>query len=962
MPDGERGDRTVWVRLRYDAAPYGLVVSYADSLGHVHRAASANAPPRGWIWQPLPEHQDAVYWPSAATADLMQAIAEAPTWRSGPFGSGPVPVAVVITPPPGTTERPSRWEAATESLLQTLGVARSKFSMAVDAGWTAHGRRLTLPLRILVAGPRPRRLVDYVRGIPGGLKLDRIEASALDAIPDDTDILLTSAAAVRRLLADPSWRAPPLIVIDGYQGDFLPAEPVPPGTSVVGLPFGRTDRGGSMVTELVAGLVHNLPLHEAIVAAGRISGIDPRVRLRIRVVTTPRGLDVLRLDPVLDRTRTNMRSIARLRGMEDMPSAVARHDVSLPAPHPDLSTVTNAVQRGSRLERDFTGEGRGLVPVLEADEARAAAQPALDYVAAVGRHISRDRRVLARLESEQERRATIWVSEDDGAFAGVEPDEVLARDTGHELNVGVGIRWDHDLVPVTAPGLDPLLPPTDEATYPVTISVFSDAAVFDGPTSQRLDLTRVGPSGPLSFHFRTPPRGSRLRIRVMLYFRRHLLQAFELNAQLGARRKPARRGRGLQVSLLFSRTERLSDIENHFPERALSVATNDNGHGRHRLMFDTGDGVPFDEVTLAQLQTSYRKQLNDVYGRQASSRLTEKLLRQFVTDMARRGRDIWDELYSAASDELQTVLRSIASSDEPVTIQHLRLKPTYAFPWPMVYDWEIADSAEVRARTPICLGGTGDESCRCRSGSTDTICVRGFWGIRHVIEEFVRSEDIDAPTDTVTHPDGAAPVACTLGVADNWSTALISRLEQRFGPNTVLRLQAGDSLFERLRDEAQRPAVLVLIGHLSNQPVINVANAPDPPHISVETVERFLSPRALVREAAKGRWVDPRRSVVLLLACGSAADDLGKFSHGFVLRLSSMGAAAVVACEEKIDTGLAADFAEWTISQLQTVGPGESLRRWRARLLAQANPCGFLFACFGNAHVKDPAFPPAVTP
>lgn len=944
----------IWVHVEYRSEPYDTVVSYADSLGNVHQAPPGGPPLRGWDYQPLVGGLTPVLWPQPATAHLLNAVAAAPSWRVGYYSTGPVPVAVIIRPPDGAEDL-GPWEARTEALLETLGVARLKYSLAIDARWTAEPRSLELPLKILVSGPPLPELHAYAAGITAGIEVAPADGLPLAELPSDVDVVVVPVEAARSLLAlGPAWSPPPIVLIDGpeHMPELRP-DAVPAGTSIIRLPFIRSDGGDRMVKEIVAGLVHDLPLHEAVASAGRSLGLDRETRRQVRVFTTAAGLEQLRLDPLLDRIRSHVRDLAKLRSLEGMPAALGQRGVVPPLTAPDMGLLTRAIEGGSALVRDFTRESLGLGPVAESSGAIDAADAALRYVESAAAEISRDPGLLEQLESEQGRRVAIWVSETDGALAGLWDGAGLAYETAYDLNVGVGIRWDNDLVPADAPALDPILPPTEEKTYPITVSVFSDSADFAGPASQRLDVARIGPSGPVSFTFRTPGTGARTRIRVILYYRRHLLQVFGLEAHLAEYPQTPEAGKGLVVTPLFSRTAQLSHVDSDFTARALTMATNADGDGRHRLMFDTGDGVPFDEAALLALQTGYRARLAEAFGLQRERKLDEKSLREFVTEMALRGREIWDQLYSVGSDALQGSLRTIAASNEPLTIQHLRLQPTFSFPWLMVYDWEVPDNPVARERARICLGG----GCDCTSDRTDVICVRGFWGIRHVIEEFVRSDDINAPTDTVAHAAGTRPVACTLGVADDWSVKLVSRLESRFGPIVCARLAAEESLFQRLRDDAQRPAVLVVIGHLTHKAIAGVPDAPDPPRISIEAVERFLHPKALVKEAMKNKWIDPHRPVVLLLACGSSANVLGEFTHDFVVRLSNLGAAAVVACEEKIDTSLAADVADWIIGRIRTTGPGEALRSWRAQLIAGGNPCGFMFGCFGNAHVTDPAFP-----
>ena len=72
-------------------------------------------------------------------------------------------------------------------------------------------------------------------------------------------------------------------------------------------------------------------------------------------------------------------------------------------------------------------------------------------------------------------------------------------------------------------------------------------------------------------------------------------------------------------------------------------------------------------------------------------------------------------------------------------------------------------------------------------------------------------------------------------------------------------------------DRDLRPAVLVVLGHLSAD---RVADEPDLPRISIRAAERFLDTDLLRRAGPsagrRGRdrtWLPPTRSIVLLLGC-----------------------------------------------------------------------------------------------
>jgi hypothetical protein len=283
-------------------------------------------------------------------------------------------------------------------------------------------------------------------------------------------------------------------------------------------------------------------------------------------------------------------------------------------------------------------------------------------------------------------------------------------------------------------------------------------------------------------------------------------------------------------------------------------------------------------------------------------------------------------------------------------VQVVRLAPEFAFPWTMLYDWDLPDTAGVLASTPVCRG----DSCRC-GPRTRRLCVRGFWGVRLVIEELVRQDTVDPVASTVTAAPGAPPVVCTLGVPeDPWGLDMVKGLTRDLGEQRFENFSADESLLTRLWNIGKRPAVLVAVGHLTKT---RVDTEPDLPRIYLRCAERYLDTDALRRaKRDAGRfesWREPQRPIVLLLGCDTGRSGLGEVLS-FLTSLASAGAAVVISTEEKIDTRLAAGIARVLVPHLGTTGAGESLRGWRAGLMAKGNPLGLVFTCFGSSGAIAP--------
>jgi multiple sugar transport system ATP-binding protein len=566
--------------------------------------------------------------------------------------------------------------------------------------------------------------------------------------------------------------------------------------------------------------------------------------------------------------------------------------------------------------------------------------------------------LAASVAATQNRRAAMWLTHDLTAPAAdplweLDRHVVLARGRGYVLNVAVGINWPTNLVDPDTPSIDPILPPTTDTEYRLDVAVYSDSASAMDASVKELRLPRIGPSETVTFRLRMPTRGDSSRMRVLIYHREHVVQAFALHLTLGAveeyRGEPV-----MRTELLYSRRQQLRGLD-MLPPRLLSIATNqDSGGGTHRLMFgSTGGEISLSERTVDTARRFLRDRMADAFkmlepgGRLAASNFDAQ-----VKVLAERGYALWGKLYDDQCDRLQWKLNEVTAATTG-TVQVLRLEPDFAFPWSMLYDWKLPTTvAEVNAAA-VCRGGSAERACSCNP-DTPGVCIRGFWGVRLVVEELVRQEGTDDYVDAVAGAAGSPAVVCTVGVIeDSWAQGMVDTLTKKLGSTRFEDLLAENSLLTRMWDPQSRPAVLLVVGHLTNTPV---ADEPDRPRIYVRCTERFLDTDALRRaKQAHGtrRWDPPHRPIVLLLGCDTGRSGLGEV-HSFVSGLSSAGASAIVATEEKIDTRLAGDLAGFLVPALGRCGVGEALRAWRAGLMADGNPLGLVFTCFGSAGAAVP--------
>jgi hypothetical protein len=959
---------TPWIRLEFVVDDDVLRVGYSDSRGSVVRPSSSSRYQLELPWYVLRQsgaeaaltdtRTVSVSWPTRASTLVFRLVQHMPAFREGPHGGGSVPLAVLVAPPPGS-QGGAEFDVLTSAILQIIGFSSQKYVVGVEVPGPAPPP-FDLPFDIADTTSTARKLRRFVGRLLGDLSEEQLRHAMLvhpisepelrRAAPKH-DIVVASMDAVAQSVLR-RRKGPRLIIAGDPKGmaATLSANMLPKGTSLITLPFSTADRRLAMTKAVLRELVHDLPLHEVVLNAGRELDLDDSERALVHLWTSPGGLDSLRLQAAYERFVDRSAGLVRYSGVG--------RNLALPTNlqqlKPESARIEAALDAVRRASNDFGRESAGLTEMAQAEEARHQAQGEIDDSRVRVREIASAPDLAAELEDRQDRRVAIWLAHDPASLPVNRAPEInartiLARGQRYVVNVAIGLVWPTDLVAAGTPSLDPILPPSDDAKHEIRVAVFSDSATVLDQPAKIVILGRFGPAGPVTFLVQTHRKRRRMRLRVLIYYGHHVLQAFTVDARLADQEsfapKPA-----LTVGLTYSRREQLRELGD-IPARALCVATNaDANGGTHRLLFDDGFPVRLSSETVVNAQKALRGALGNAFRKLGrADRLTDKLLASTVKSLAKDGKLLWKYIYDNGAVPLQDHLDGVRRTAGQ-TVQVLRLYPEYAFPWPMLYDWSLPGDVSAFERAPVCLGRRDGGLCSCTHQQTSPICVRGFWGLRLVIEELVRQGDVDEPLLHTAGAPGAPAVICALGSRDQSCVSVVKTLKAQLR-NDLEDFAASRSLLDRMWDPAGRPAVLVAIGHLTEkQERLETWY----PRIYVRAREKYLATDALTEHRSNfGRWALPNRPVVLLLACSSGRDEPGKL-HSFVTTLGSAGAAAIVATEEKIDTRLAAAVAKAVIGQLATIGPGEALRAWRAEAMSLGNPCGMLFTCFGNADVTVP--------
>ncbi|GAA5094355.1 hypothetical protein GCM10025760_25490 [Microbacterium yannicii] len=950
-----RSYTTDWVRLTPRWHGDVMEIGYADSRGNAAPAAGDSAAD-GWVeytarsrgFRPLdiPLLATSVRWPERAHEHLRELLdAGSQPMRDASGRPRRLPIAVLVADTFGGPPPP---ETLFHALMRASRVRADRYVVVFEAAASAHAP-FALPFTVAASGAAFAQVSELSNHILSGLSIEernsairlrRVRAGSAHDEPPDIVIdelhnlagILSDLPGTRLLIAsDPERRA----------GE-LPSTWLPSGTSAVVLPVGPAATA-HWSRELLLGLIHDLPLQEAALNAIDVT-LGPAARPDVRIWSSASGLDALRMSTAYNQFMDQTRPMFRLNGISGAVSHAVGRAPRTPAEH-----IDEAIRLATEASVDFRRESTGLWQLARARVARERAEKAIIELQTRARSIA----TPSEDDTVEPRRVAMWFEHDPSGrdphtrMRELDKNTTLAHDSSYVLNVGIGIHWPTDLVPEDAPAIDPLLPLQQQEEHQLRVAVFSDSSEIVGEASRELALPRHGPSEPVAFRIDTPAEGESTRLRVLIYFRSHLLQALTIDAALTAHERSRRRG--VKTRVQFSRSTAFADLDTT-PKRLLALATNEDLRAAtHSFMFETGRGIHLTETLTSRARDAFTDFLGDVgsqLGGQGAMGSAE--FDTAVRNLATTGHDLWLKLFTELGESTEGELERVRESAKG-TVQLTRFEPAFCFPWSMLYDWDLPESSNALAAATVCRGIVDGALCTCGPDGPG-LCVRGFWGIRFVIEEMIG----EGSNERLTAARGGAEghlVVCTNGTSDKWSDDIATTLSGAFG-DLVDDFADDASLLDLLWDEQRRPAVLVAVGHVTTKPDERGEES-SAPRMYVRASERYLTVDALVRarlQHKRGRWVQPRRPIVLLLGCETNRGDLAQ-AHNLVQGFTSVGAVSVIATEQVIDTRLARDVAVAVVGGLSATGPGEGLRSWRAQRMSEQNPLGLAFTCFGNADV-----------
>jgi hypothetical protein len=881
-------------------------------------------------------------------------VADLPDHRLGPTTDRTLlPVFVEVPPPFAHLD----WEALLTDLLGTDRI------VAVIDRPTSEAARFELPLRLLAVGERGAAALDALaaRGSWLGLEPALQPQASLATLVETSDgarrVLRNASTDV--LLVD-AWDAAVLagarLGRDAVRLAVILTDAVSPSVEFArGLTFARSALvlGGPADQLQLNGLVqafdalaHDLPLHEVTAATANAMGSSRWIRL----VASPGSLHDLRL---VDAWSAIVAAGQRLRG------AVGAGDLDQAAPEvievldatSDLTLFTHqreifheAIEGSAMLEVDFARESLGLHPLAFTRARLATAHDLARRVAAqVGSTAPSgpDATDPDRVVNLGLRRRGARHPDDPSLY--VERSATVVAGAAYDLDVQIGAPWPDGIVIGERASIDLLLP-DDQTGHVLDVAVMSTDAVVLGSTVRRLHLPPRGASELVSFSVRMPPTPGPAELRVSVYHRDHLVQTYRLTTTVT---DGAACGLGEETTVArceHSATARFGNLDGLGPRR-VSLTFNANGPGTHTMFAKAGDAaaaVTVDPTAQRDLAGDIRTLLTEVIDGQLDA--TEAL-----RALAKRGYDLATAIKHQLHGEALAHLNALRTRHDD-DIQVVRLHPQYSVPWALLYDWPPPEEVFGGPPIPVCFGAAADGTPCGHAVGVDVICARGFWGVRHRVEELLGDpRALDLQTEVPLRPLG---IAIGLGVVDTATQTLVADLGTRVDATRLHALTAADDLVDLLFDDARRPAVLTIIGHRETGEIIG---EPEGERIGSGTADGWFIPKRLDRrsDVDGAVWGVPN-TIVLLLACATTS----VMTHELTSALSTLAhvrASGIVGTECDIYSDFAARVASDLVDALARPAGAtprrsfaEAVREVRARLVVEERDVrGFALTAFG---------------
>lgn len=834
-----------------------------------------------------------------------------------------------------------------------------------------------------------------------------------DIVLTDADSVTQAVLETENLSAHPA--RPRLVIFAGSTSSepYVNNLDIPAGSAFLWIPQWESQGIASASTEFLTrffyGIIHDYPLHEALKSAGRGSEMAlPRTPL---LIADPVSNNAFRFSDALPQIVAGAQRFRKWKRLGDIGQFIARagDDVSEPLRQRlmHLDGSRKEILSALKLVREtpqrvvFDQETEGLVHMASAADALETAFTEHANINAVAAAIVAEPGLAEELEKHQERHVDIEIFEADAQsqFQPLCRKSPLRPKNAYRVSVKIGHRSPNSVMVGDVPPLDPLLPPTNDEGYELEVALFEKDFEALSTTWHKLFLPRLGGSEAVSFDIRAPKLRGVAEARIGIYYQNNLLQSFLLKANVNPESGQALDNIKLKVfvavedddnpvggiwvdeetdrqvltALAFTQSARLGNL-NQFTRRELSIGFNENVNPSGHTFMLKADGMPAginikDDILKQQTETfrellktnvidANKKPVFPTYP--GSGDETNAVFIELVRKLIERGNNLYNFIYTNVPPEMKKKLGELQVSSDK-TVQIVRFDMNNVFPWPIIYDYVLPTKIENAPAPQICLGYTkpatpdpnGDYPVqKCTHGPFDEVyCLSGFWGLRLQIEQLFKLSTQKTDGINELHPTSPQSVVqLAVSTGDAHGKKLSDALASKVGAG-ISESPSAQDLIDLLWDDAKRPAVLVVMGHLQKVPV---PNEPVEDRIVLVPQKEWFRAKPILTRLMKEQgqpWKQPN-TLVMLMACSSGATEITTLDS-FVTNLNSAGAAAVVGTECLVFSSLVGRFAEevtldlWNGKKL-----GEAIKFFNRRLVSNGNPLAFVFNCLGNADLK----------
>ncbi|MFO7632311.1 MAG: hypothetical protein R6W76_07225 [Caldilinea sp.] len=352
----------------------------------------------------------------------------------------------------------------------------------------------------------------------------------------------------------------------------------------------------------------------------------------------------------------------------------------------------------------------------------------------------------------------------------------LVRSRPYWLQLHIGPLLEESIIVAPRP-IDPDLPPIPDEGLLLRVKLFSHDFEIENDT-HHLRLFASGATERLHIALTAPDTIGEARLRAGIYYQNNLVQSFLFHAWVDEHEWSGRGDRAVWAEVEYSLSEDLADITQLQPRR-VNIFVNNSPDGTHMVGVvgtPTEGALSIGRDKMKQAVTEFRaKLLTIVMDEQQKYRYGPDNTGgkdQFIDDLktlAYLGNTLFRSVfYRDETIDFTSNLRQTLAGPQPAVIQVARLSSDFVFPWAGIYDQRLTvDRGEnevclkpLQQATPAAALSACNACLQLHGQDPNTICLSGFWGFRHIVEQPLSVVKKGQPTSIVREIKASgAPVA-----------------------------------------------------------------------------------------------------------------------------------------------------------------------------------------------------------